>query len=370
MDNQPRHIRYLFIMALLFFIGGCRTDEQALDAEPVISVSEDLITPIDKPPSADILFGFSSVIPPEGDLEIAYQQASTLADFTSLWVGSSEVGAWNLADVLGGEWGDTILGDYIRGNGLIPIINLSFLDMDPQTGKLILMEPEPGVYTSLSDPKFREDYKKGALDVLRVTKPRYLSLGNEVNRWYEEYGADPDDPDGFQHFVSLYEEIYQEIKKISPGTIVFCIFAREIVPENRTADLTVLTLFDPAMMDMVVLTTYPFAVEDINLVSEIPDDYYRQVLNVLGMSEKPLGFSEIGWSSLDFFGGEDAQAQLLEDITGRLTIEQGIELDLVAWWSLYDLENDPHQSGLISRGYREKPVFKTWLNLIESVGEK
>ncbi len=116
-------------------------------------------------------------------------------------------------------------------------------------------------------------------------------------------------------------------------------------------------------MDMVVLTTYPFAVEDINLVSDIPDDYYKEVLDVLGMNGKPLGFTEIGWSSLDFFGGEGAQAQLLEDITGRLTIDQGINLKLVAWWSLYDLENDPHQSGLISREFREKPVFQVWQDL-------
>ena len=228
------------------------------------------------------------------------------------------------------------------------------------------MQPEPGAYTNLSDPRFREDYKKGALDVLRTIKPRYLSLGNEVNRWYEEYGADPGDPNGFQHFVSLYKEIYQEVKRISPETVVFCIFAREIVSENRTADLTAFSLFDPAMMDMVVLTTYPFAVEDINLVSDIPDNYYKEVLDVLEMNGKPLGFTEIGWSSLDFFGGEGAQAQLLEDISGRLTIGQGIDLKLVAWWSLYDLENDPHQSGLINREFREKPVFQVWMELYDS----
>jgi hypothetical protein len=350
----------------MFLMAGCQTVDQNLDEESAISIPGELITPLDKSPSGDLLLGFSSVIPPDGDLEKAYRQASSLADFTSLWVGSSEVGAWNLADVLGGEWGDTFLGDFIRGNDLVPIINLSFLDKDPSSGKLILMQPEPGVYASLSDPKFREDYKKGALDVLRITKPRYFSLGNEVNRWYEEYGADPGDPNGFQHFVSLYEEIYQEIKLISPETLVFCIFAREIVPENRIADLTPLSLFDPDMMDIVVLTTYPFAVEDINLVSDIPDTYYQDVLDAIGMSGKSLGFSEIGWSSLEYFGGEAAQVQFLEDITGRLTIERGIDLDLVAWWSLYDLENDPHQSGLISRDFREKPVFQAWLELVDS----
>lgn len=69
------------------------------------------------------------------------------------------------------------------------------------------------------------------LDVVRASKPLYLSVGNEVNRWYEKYGANSSSPNGFQHFVTLYEEIYDAVKELSPETKVFCTFAREIVAE-------------------------------------------------------------------------------------------------------------------------------------------
>ena len=130
MNIQPKHGVYLFSLILAGFLGGCQPGGRSLVAETETSVSDELITPVDKLPLRDFSLGFSSVIPPDGDLEKAYQQASNVADFASLWVGSNDVGAWNLADVLGGAWGDTFLGEYIRGNGLIPIINLSFLDID------------------------------------------------------------------------------------------------------------------------------------------------------------------------------------------------------------------------------------------------
>lgn len=65
---------------------------------------------------------------------------------------------------------------------------------------------------TLSDGTWRNTYKEAVLDAVRAAKPLYLSPGNEVNRWYEQYGAGSDDPNGFQHFVSLYEDIYDAVK--------------------------------------------------------------------------------------------------------------------------------------------------------------
>jgi hypothetical protein len=77
-----------------------------------------------------------------------------------------------------------------------------------------------------------------------------------VNRWYEKYGVGENNPNGFQHYVNLYEEIYDAIKKLSPETKVFCTFAREIISENREADLSVLPMFKPEKMDLLVFTSY------------------------------------------------------------------------------------------------------------------
>jgi hypothetical protein len=348
------------LIGLLCF-SGC-VSEVGPELELQYDVNQTIL-PADPHPQAQLILGFASVIPPYHDLEIAYQRASKTSIMTSLWVGSDSVGTWNLADVLSGEWGETILEDFIRGNGLIPIVNLSFFDKDPITGKLILDQPSPGAYQSLSDPEFREAYLKGALEVLLTAKPRYYSLGNEVNRWYEEYGADPEDPNGFQHFVSLYEEIYHEVKHRSPETEVFCIFAREVVSENREADLAALDFFDPASLDLLVFTTYPFAVEGIDTVANIPDDYYQQAFSRFNVDDLPLGIAETAWSTMNYFGGEAEQATFLKELTNRLTEDQNLNLEFLVWWSLYDLENDPHQSGLIGRDFREKEGFLIWQEL-------
>jgi hypothetical protein len=102
--------------------------------------------------------------------------------------------------------------------------------------------------------------------------------------------------------VSLYNETYDAVKELSPQTLVFCTFAREMVSQNKEADLSVLNMFDPGKMDLLVFTSYPFSVASINRPEDIPDDYYSRTLS--HMPGKPFGLSELGWSALDAFGGE------------------------------------------------------------------
>ena len=340
-------------------------DEKHSSLETIASTPSSTIEPIDNliTPKRGFYKGFASLLPIDDSFENSHEKAAEHAEFVNIWVGAPDAGYWNLAEYLEGSWGDNFVESFVRENGIVPIINMSFIDKDSVTGQLILKIPEGKKYTSLSDPGFREAYKKGAIDAVKISQPLYFSVGNEVNRWYEQYGADTGDPNGFEHFVSLYEETYDAIKELSPETKVFCIFAREIVDENREADLEVLKLFTPEKLDILAFTSYPFAVQEINSVSDIPDDYYSKSLDYLGTPDKPFGFTELSWSMLDFFGGEEAQAKFLTDAAGRLTIEQGVNLHLLGWWSLYDLEMDPHSTGLITWDGREKAVYKAWSDL-------
>ena len=241
---------------------------------------------------------------------------------------------------------------------MFPLVHISFIGPN-----VTLVAPPDLEDATLSDSAWREAYKQAVFDVVRACKPLYLSVGNEVNKWYEKYGADANDPNGFQHFVNLYEEIYDCVKKLTPQTKVFCTFAREIVSENREADLNVLSMFDPEKMDLLVFTSYPYAVQGINKPSDIPDNYYSDALNYL--PDKPVGFSELGWSSMEVFGGEQAQADFITQAAGRLTREQGINLHLFGWAWLHDLdENDPID--LIKRDGAEKLAYEVWKNLSRS----
>lgn len=361
--------RAVFILGLVIFIlasgWGCQGDDDGDIAvtQPQTTAPAGTVEPADSPrtPPTGYFRGFASLLPPNGDFEAAWQKAAESADFAGIWVGAADSGYWNLAEYLAGPWGKSFIEEFTRSNGMFPIINLSFIDKDPATGRLVLQVPPGQKYSSLSDPDFREAYKEGALAAVRAARPLYISLGNEVNRWYEQYGAEG--PNGFGQFVSLYEEIYHAIKELSPQTRIFCIFAREIVEENREAELEVLSLFDPGKMDLLAFTSYPFAVQGINRVADIPDDYYSRASDYLGTKNIPFGFTELTWSTLEPFGGEAAQARFLRDATGRLTAGQGLNLQLLGWWSLYDLEADPHGTGLISRDGREKEAYQAWIEL-------
>ena len=304
-------------------------------------------------PERGFLMGILPVPGDEQSFEDVHKEASMYAEWVPIWGRPSPF--YELANVLAGDWGQTFVKLYTEGNGMFPLVQVSFM------GEGLTLRTPPDIETAtLGDPAWRDAYKQAILDIVRVASPAYLSLGNEVNRWYEKYGADEDDSNGFQHYVTLYEEIYDAVKQASPNTRTFCIFAREIVSENREADLAVLDLFDREKMDLLVFTSYPHAVQGINRPSDIPSDYYSSALRY--MPGKPLGFSELGWPSMPAFGDEKGQADFMLQAASRLTIGQEVELHLFGWSWLYDLDENDYV-GLKKRDGSEKLAYQVWKNL-------
>lgn len=239
---------------------------------------------------------------------------------------------------------------------MFPLIHFSFIDKDDY-GDLILKTPNNIPNATLNNSEWRSLYKISVIDVVNTAKPAYLSLGNEVNRWYEKYGNANENPNGFQHYISLYEEIYDLVKEVAPNTKVFCVFSREIVDENREADLNVLNMFDENKIDILVFTTYPIAVQGINHPLDIPDDYYLSASQY--MPNKPFGFSEIGWPTYELTEGEKAQYDILINLSSYLTIDQGISLHLFMYCWLHDL-GEGDTTGLIKRNGEEKLGYNAW----------
>jgi hypothetical protein len=302
-------------------------------------------------PSRAYYMGFLPSSSKDQSIDDAYQMASQSSEIVPIWGRPSPF--YEMADELSGVWGEAFVEDLTRGNGMIPLIHFSFIDE-----RLTLKIPPSLEGTTLSYPDWRFAYKNAILEAVIASEPLYLSVGNEVNRWYEEHGVDGSD--GFQHFVSLYEEIYDAVKELSPETRVFCTFSREIVDKNREADLDVLDLFNSDKMDMLVITSYPYALVGVNRPEDIPDDYYIKVAE--SMSGKSFGFSEVTWSSLEAFGGEEGQADFLEQLVGRLTAKQNIELKLLMWSWLTDL-GEYDTTGLIRWDGRQKMAYEIWLSI-------
>lgn len=310
------------------------------------------ITPVDSPqlPGRGFFMGVLPTTAQGQSFDEAYAQAARYSEFVPVW--GRPTPFYNLAADLSGSWGQIFVQQLIRDNSMFPIINLSFI------GSGVTLVTPPGMESAtLSDSSWRAVYKQAALDIVQAIRPRYLSLGNEVNKWYEKYGVNG--PNGFLNYVSLYEEIYDAVKDLSPETKVFCIFAREVVAENREADLEVLSLFNPSKMDLLLFTSYPYVLGKTS-PALIPDDYYLKAAAY--MPGKPFGFTEIAWPSLEDFGGEQGQVNFLIQATGRLTRDRGMNLYMFGWPWLHDLDASD-RVGLIQIDGTEKVGYETWKNI-------
>jgi hypothetical protein len=295
---------------------------------------------------------YMGVLPMPADdqsFEEVYGLAAQSAEFIPVWGKPSPY--YELAADIQGGWGDTFLRGLAWEAGMFPLVHMSFIDAG-----MTLKTPPDLPNATLQDPAWRAGYQQAAIDIVSTEIPMYLSLGNEVNRWYEQHGADAGDPNGFQHFVSLYEETYDAVKAISPDTIVFCVFSREIVDQNREADLEVLRMFDPDKLDLLVFTSYAVALPNVSHPSDIPDEYFSRAAEY--MPGKPIGFSELGWMSLE-------ASEFLLQVAGRLTRDQGLDLHMLAWIWLTDLTEDDH-TGLISRDGHQKLAYQAWVDLSAS----
>jgi hypothetical protein len=334
----------------IYFVHHYLEDGKIIEADIYIAYRKPKITPSDvvEEPSRGYLLGLLPTPHVGQDFTDAYEFASETCELVPIWGRPSPF--WEKASDLEGLWGETFVEDLIRGNNMAPLLHFSFMGED-----LTLSSP-PGTRYSLSNQEWRLQYKRAIIESTEEAKPFYLSLGNEVNRWYEKYGWEGEN--GFKHWVSLYEEIYYEVKELSPETKVFCTFSREIVSENREANMSILEKFDPNTLDLLVLTSYPHSVVGINRPSDIPSDYYSKVMDIL--PSKPLGFSEIAWPSMVQFGGELSQVDFIERLSMDMTYR--LDLEFIMWSWLTDLASNDY-IGLIQRDGTQKIGYQTWITL-------
>jgi hypothetical protein len=335
----------------IYFVHHYYRDGVMLEADIYVAYRKPTVEPAEEEYSPDrgFLMGYLPT-PGEGqDFDEVYAWASDSCDVVPIWGRPSPF--WEKAEDLGGSWGEIFVEQLTRGNGMAPLVHFSFIGED------MTLSAPPGTSYTLSDTEWRLMYKRAVVETVEASRPRYLSVGNEVNRWYEKYGLDG--ANGFTHWVSLYEEIYDEVKELSPETTVFCTFSREIVSEYREADMNVLDLFDPDKLDMLVLTSYPHSVQGVNRPSDIPSDYYSGVAE--RMPGKSFGFSEIAWPSMDAFGGEQSQSDFIASLLG-LTTGKGVDLKLLMWPWLHDL-GETDFTGLIGFDGVEKAGLTKWMKL-------
>lgn len=234
--------------------------------------------------------------------------------------------------------------------GYVPLIEVTYYDQ----GEGKLRRP-------FTEEKKRE-YKESTIDFAEEYLPPYFGMGVETNMmWYKS-------PEDYDEFVDFYNEMYDEIKKVSPDTKVFTVFQLERmkgcifwVDDPCNESDAQWHLIGDFKSDVVAFTTYP------NIFykdpSEIPEDHYTEILE---HTSKPVIFTEMGWHVEEYppgwEGSEDKQKRFVERF---FELSEDVEPEIIIWSFLYDnedIEPRPFDTMGLKREDRSKrPAFNEWI---------
>jgi hypothetical protein len=200
---------------------------------------------------------------------------------------------------------------------------------------------------SFAAPQVRNAYTNFTLRVLREFQPRYLGLASEINTYADAH------PEDFAHYLSLYQEVYDQVKAASSETQVFVTFQWEdlnnvisFTAEGRQPYQTnweQVEAFEPRL-DVWVISSYPFAA--FRSAKEIPSDYYTPLLT---RTHKALAVAEGGYTSRPvgpFQGAPGDQVAYLNAIHDQL----GTRLAFWIYLLLSDFNLDSYANIMRQRG--------------------
>lgn len=211
-------------------------------------------------------------------------------------------------------------------------------------------------------------YRTTALQIAREYHPAYMTLGVEVNDYYNKT------PEGFEIFAKQYQSVYDAIKKESPSTKVFVTFqlettqgGRKILGEENTPQWELLDKFGNKL-DVVGFTSYPFFTYPNP--QDIPTDYYTSISK---HTTKPIVFTQIGWHSREEFdntfarlndtpyaSSEQEQADFLITFLDQTQV---LNKEAVIWMHIHDLRGEGNILnfvGLKNNNGRPKIVDAYW----------
>ncbi len=278
------------------------------------------------------------------DINDAYREAGEIGEVTMIWTGE------NIGQTEKLKQNRVVTA--VRVYGLKPVLTLSSATIKevPGSGLQYVIDAPEGVNADLSDLEFRNLWVNEARNLANEFKPEYLSLGNEINDYFYLH------PEDLDPYLSLLDEVYSEIKGVSPNTKILVVFSFTHLIDNDQWDF--FEKFENRV-DMFGLTTYPW--KHFDTPNSIPSDYYKKIQTY---TNKPIAFTEIGWAS------ENEQAEFLVKF---LELTKGMNIEMVNWLFLHEVELtgiaasvSAPETGKISLKRKDgtkKEIYNLWLDL-------
>lgn len=303
--NKPTNILFMIALVVVILVSGCSSNNGNGNTESTDSQRNFYIGMVPTP----------KTIPETTfeDITKAYEEVGRIAEVTMIWGSPGGIG---LFDKLKQNQAVTA----VRVYGLKPVLTLNFHTIKEVSGeglKLVIDAPDD-VAADASDPEFRDLWVEEAKNIAQEFRPEYLSLGNEINDYFYL------NPNDVEDYLTLFDEAYKEIKKVSPGTKVFVVFSYTHLIENNQWEL--LETFDKKA-DLIGLTTYPW--KHFDTPDKIDENYYSRLNQY---TTKPIAFTEIGWPSTS------SEAEQAEFLTRFLGLIKENNMEMVNWLFLHEMD--------------------------------
>lgn len=282
--------------------------------------------------------------------------ANDVADMFRL---NAELGSFSVIRV---PWSDPnrmtairVMMDLANQYNLAAVIELSPFKADEL--KAARLDPPrevtgAGGRVSFTNPAVAEPFIKMALEVAEL-KPPYLAVATDVNLLYQS------DPGEYDAFATVYRNLYERIKKVSPGTKVFATFQWDAMQRrDAKANREVIEKLR-SQMDLLAFSSDPFKLFESQGPSAIPPDYYDRIA-AYGSGREEI-FVELNWPS-DGGSGEANQVAFIRNLP-RLMAR--LKPAMVAWTFLHDVKVFVFtaRNGLIGANGKQKPAFDAFRDL-------
>lgn len=210
-----------------------------------------------------------------------------------------------------------------------------------------------GWQASFGNLDVRAAFTNFTLWIVREFSPRYLGLASEINTYMDVY------PDDVANYLSLYQEVYDQVKAEAPDTQIFVSFQWDdlnnmfaTAAEGRPAGQTnwdQVEAFEPRL-DLWVISSYPYFAFPGG--EGIPSDYYSRVAQ---RTTKPLAVAEGGWASRPVgpvLGDDQGQLAYLQAIHDQL----GERLSFWVYLILSDFNLDSFAEVMRAEGRPESDI--------------
>ncbi len=220
--------------------------------------------------------------------------------------------------------------------GFIPIVTLNPWTVAPGRG---IVRNDGSGSADFRDTGFRQRMCDEASRIARRFRPRYFSIGNEVNSVYEQLGAER-----FAELAALEKDLHRVVKKESPATKVVVVLSYSQLVDVQGEPRFRLVSALRGSYDVLGLTTYPW--KRYARPAEMPQNYYSRVT---AFTDAPIGFTEIGWSSDERQGGSDEEQ--VEFLVRFLELTRGMKLEFVNWAFLHDLPESAVTGFVVQRSH-------------------